>query len=307
MRDRRWMRVLAGAAVAAVVVVVPGAPAAADSGCGAAERRLFGVASDGLLHELYRCADATPTIDDLGVVDRGDWARTPRVTAASDGTTTTFWTVEGDGQLVRRVQAGPGAMLGPAEVVDATRDWSAVRLLLATPHALLVDYPPVGEDPTGGAQPPVPYTMVQVFRPVGGGLVEDKPLFEHYLGPPLSAVSDGYGEVISGQQHRRAWRSGGSAPDNLPKNSGTLPIFLSGYAGGEDFLGGLDVRGRITEVRQQAYVPPSPPTCVANAAPFTSYATAAAAGWTRLVVPGRVDPEAITRVPKGCTAPYEWQ
>jgi hypothetical protein len=343
MRVRRLSQLVVGLTVASVAAVAPGGPASADPACRYAERRVFAVAADGRLHELVRCADA-PTVEDLGVVDGGAWRAHLRVTAAVDGATTTFWTVGADGRLVRRIQAVPGAALGPAEVVESGRDWSPVRSLVAAPHALLMDYapsrrhvpppppppaPPSPSPPTPRpwvgrsstmAYPPWAFATVRVFTPTNAGLVEVEPLFRNALGPALTSVSDGFGETISGNVHRRVWRINSQGGDNPGRRSGTLPDDLHGFAGDEDFLGGLDANGRIAVLRQD-WRQPEPPyhdpmVCPFNRAPFTPYATSTSTGWIRLVVPGRADPGAVSEPPlrwDDCpddgpgSRPWEWQ
>jgi hypothetical protein len=333
MRVRRVSQLIAGLAVAAAAAVLPGAPASGDPTCRHTERHVFAVAADGRLHELVRCADA-PTVADLGVVDGGDWRGHRRVTAAADGSVTTFWTVGDDGGLVRRVQAAPGTALGPAEVVETGRDWTPVRALIATPHSLLMQYAPPGapKPPSSGTPgpaigpataslPPKFYATVRVFTPTDAGLVEAEPLFTRALGSTLTSVSDGFGEAIADHTHKRVWRDpDGPLGDNPALRSGTLPADLHGFAGDEDFLGGLGADGRIAVLRQD-WRQPEPPyrdpmVCPFNPAPFTPYATSASTGWVRLVVPGRADPGAILGPPAAgwddCPGgpgprPWEWQ
>lgn len=330
MRVRGLSQLIVVLSVAALGTVVSEAPASGDPTCQLAERHVFAVAAGGRLHELARCVDA-PIVQDLGVVDTGDWRFYQRVTAAVDGTTTTFWVVKANGHLVRRVQSAPGAALGPAEVVETGRDWTRVSALIATPHSLVMDYapldaprppPPPGKPRLGRSTPVYPqpgiYWTARVFTPTATGLVETTPLFTQALGSPLSAISDGFGEAIAGTVHKRMWR--GTAPgDNPTLRSGTLPAHLHGFAGDEDFLGGLDVDGRIVVLRQD-WRQPEPPhndpmVCPYNPAPFTPYASSAR-GWDRLVVPGRADPGSIAPAsslvwrdcPDGPSGrPWEWQ
>ena len=131
MRTRRLSQLLAALSVVAVGAAVPEAPAAGTTTCRYPDRHVFAVAADGKLHELARCVYAPGQhrpatnrriIEDLGVVDGGDWRAQRWVTAAVDGAVTTVWTVEADGRLVRRVQSAPGTPLGPPEVVEVGRD-----------------------------------------------------------------------------------------------------------------------------------------------------------------------------------------
>jgi hypothetical protein len=313
---RRLSHLVVGLVTGALGAVVPGGAASGAPACEYAERHVFAIAADGRLHELRRfrprrCAGA-PVVEHLGVVDGGNWRAYRWVTAAVDGPVTTIWTVGADGRLVRRVQAAPGAALGPAEVVETGRDWAPVNGILATPHALLMDYdgPRAPKPPPGTAQPslgrstralpsPSPWhRTVRVFTPTDAGLVEVEPLFTRALGSTLTSVSDGFGEAIDGYVHRRVFRvPEGQAGDNPALRSGTLPTQLHGFTGDEDFLGGLSADGRIVVLRQdwRQRVPPyhDPMLCPFNPAPFTPYATTTSTGWIRLVVPGRADPGAI--------------
>lgn len=319
MRVRRLPKLIAGLLAVAAAVVVPAAPASADPAC----RPVFAVAADGRLHELARCDDG-PEVVDRGLVDDGDWRAHRWVTAAVDGPVTTLWTVGTDGQLVRRVQAAPGMPLGPPEVVETGRDWSRVLAVIATPHTLLIQYaaPGAPRPPTRALLPPDIFGTVRVFTPTDAGLVEGEPLFTRTLGSTLTSVSDGFGEVISVDVHKRMWRNPDGYPgDNPALRSGTLPTDLHGLTGDENLLGGLDADGRVTVLRQD-WRQPEPPhhdpmVCPYNPAPFLPYATSASTGWTRLVVPGRSDPGAILGPPgtgawDDCPGgsgprPWEWQ
>ena len=339
MRTRRLSQLLAALSVVAVGAAVPEAPAAGTTTCRYPDRHVFAVAADGKLHELARCVYAPGQhrpatnrriIEDLGVVDGGDWRAQRWVTAAVDGAVTTVWTVEADGRLVRRVQSAPGTPLGPPEVVEVGRDWEPVIGLIATPHTLLMEYqaprapkPPPGRSTTWPR--PGHHRTVRVFTPTGTGLVEGAPLFTRGLGSTLLSVSDGFGEAIHGTVHKRIFRDTGTDPigDNPALLSGTLPANLHGLAGDEDFLGGLDADGRISVLRQN-WRQPGPPyhdpmVCAFNPAPFLPYVMSRSTGWVRLVVPGRADPGSIADrrslrwddCPAGdggaAGKPWEWQ
>ncbi len=292
-------------AVVVAAVLVVGILSLGEAGRAEAEvapcpdggQRFFTVdGTAGHLHEMCRVGT---DIQDLGVVDTEDWRVHQRLVATVTAGVTEIFVVTGDGRLLRRSSTGSGQPFGPPEQVGAEHDWSTARTLIAAPGAVVVQF---------DASP-----AVRVFDVTAGGLVERaQPLFDSYTGPPLSALGLNYAEVNHLGSHFRVYRGYGGAPQGW--FSGALPAGMQEASGIESQLLGLDWEGRVVKPAQDWRLLEPPHkwmSCFFNQRPWRVEVTSAAAGFVRLVVPGRMGPWIVpTPSNKGCPLgvdPFEWQ
>ncbi len=291
--------------------------ALADPACGGPPaQRLYAVdAGSGHLAELGLCADGSGFMP-AAEVDGADWRAYRDVFAATDGAATVVYAVTGDGQLWWRRQEAPGAPLGaPLRVrAEGDWDWSQSREVLASSPGVIQAVPLHGG-------PIVLRTFDQPGWATGDAtVVEDEPLFLRFTGPSMTALHPGsFAEGNELGDHFRIWHR-----DELRDAwyfSGTLPSGVTGVAGAEPSLYGVNAAGHVVLLAQ----PPHPPLlghawdCPRQNTMSWQVAAESAGSYARVVIPvsgpAGSGPPSVALTPPGrncpnhgpASVPVEWQ
>ena len=240
-----WLGLLGGVMAAARADVT-------DTTC-LAPQRLFAVdAQSGHLDEIGFCA-GTASLAPAVEVDVGDWRSYRELTAVRDGGAVVLYAITADDRLQLRRQAASGEPFGPPVDLASTIDWSQVTSMFA-PHAGYL-HVKIG---------PAMRTLRHEGLATGGtALTEIEPLLPAMDGPAMSAAQwGGRGEGNAAGKHFRVWRELNSLnPPGFQDRwlfSGLLPDGISGVAGAEPYLFGLDPAGAVALLLQPAQRPDPP-------------------------------------------------
>lgn len=216
------------------------APPGGGSGC-LYPYRLYAVAAGtGHLTELVHCR----AFEQATVVDHGDWRGHRSVFATRADGVVTVYALTANDELLSYRQPAPNAGLEAPVRIEGS--WADRRDVFASGPGVL-------HARTGG--PSVP---VDTFVLAGTSAVrQSQPLLPDYRGVPLQAVHSGqFAEANVDGLHLRVWRTwrtdgGPSRPVGASYPSGALPVEVTGVAGSEFGLFGVDELGRVAQLRQQ--------------------------------------------------------